>query len=1221
MLNRLKIGTKIGVGFAVGVAVSAILGIVLYRNALQMVDAARIESHTYEVIAALENLLFAIRDTEAEQRNYLLTGDEQFLPDISIANRSIDRKLEDLRELTRDNPTQQQYLDQVEPLIRARIERLENGVELRQTQGINAVIQGVITGQGNLLMQQVNDIMDNMRNQELTLLKTRTAESDQAARQMLYSTALGIPLYALFLGLVGYLLSRDISRPLHKISGAAQRIASGDLSVTLPEEDDRRDEVGVLTQAFNQMIANLRETTRITQEQDWLKTNLAKFSQMLQGQRDLDTASWLVLSELVPLVNAQHGVFYLVMHEDEQAACLKLLSAYAYQERKHLSNRFRLGEGLVGQSALEKQRILLTHVPDDYIKISSGLGEATPLNIIVLPAIFEDQVVAVIELASLYRFEEIHLHFLDQLTESIAILFTSIIASMRTEDLLKQSQVFTEELQSQQEELTENYQRLDEQARSLRISEELLLQQQEELRQSNEGLQQLNEELEEKSELLTLRNQEVEKKNQEIEQARLEVEQKAEQLDLSSKYKSEFLANMSHELRTPLNSLLILARLLSENDEGNLTTKQVEYARTVYAAGTDLLSLINDVLDLAKIDSGTMAIEQSETSFSDLRAHLEQTFQAVAHSRNLEFHIQFDSQLPTKFYTDAKRLQQILKNLLANAFKFTEQGQVRLHVYVATSGWNPDQTRLHQADRVIAFAVSDTGIGIAPEKHEAIFEAFQQADGTTSRKYDGTGLGLSISRKIAQLLGGEIQLHSQLGRGSTFTLYLPQAQASPNSPAEMRREPGSGVRNEMSVPLAPFSPPFSPPSPALLPEPEIADDRDIIQADDRVLLIVEDDLKFGKILLDMARDQGFKGVITTRGAIGISLAKTFKPHAIMLDVQLPDLDGWMVLDQLKHNWETRHIPVHIMSVEEGRQRSLQLGAIAHLQKPISREDLSQTLTQIRDFVDRPVKNLLIIEDDERQRHSIVELIGNGDVQSTAVGTGAGALELLKTDRFDCVVLDLGLPDIDGFSLIEQIKQQPDLGYLPIIIYTGKQLTPQEETRLRQLSDTIIIKDVQSPERLLDETALFLHRLQENLPASQRQMLQQSQQNDPILVGKTVLIVDDDVRNIFALTSLLERYQMQVLYAENGRDGLAVLQANPNVDLILMDIMMPEMDGYEATESIRQIEQFKLLPIVALTAKAMQGDRDKCLEAGASDYITKPVDTEQLLSLLRVWLYH
>jgi len=747
MLNRLKISTKIGAGFAVGVAVSALLGTVIYRNALQMVDAARAESHTYKVIATLENLLLTIRDTEANQRNYLLTGNEQFLPTFSTVNQSIDRKLLDLRLMTQDNVAQQQYLDQVEPLIRSRMERLEDGVQVRRNQGLNAAVQGVITGRGNPLMEQVQEIMDTMRNQELTLLETRTTEANQAAKRMLYTTALGIPLYAIFLGLMGYLLSRDISRPLHKVSEAAQRIAAGDLSIDLPAEADRRDEVGLLTQAFNQMIANLRETTRTTQEQDWLKTNLAKFSQLLQGQRDLDAASRLFLSNLAPLVNAHHGVFYLMMHEEDQPPYLKLLSAYAYQERKHLSNRFQLGEGLVGQAALEKQRILLTQVPEDYIKISSGLGEITPLTIIVLPAIFEDQVVAVIELASLYRFEDIHLHFLDQLTESIAILFASIIANMRTEDLLKQSQVFTEELQSQQEELTENYQRLDEQARSLRVSEELLLQQQEELRQSNEGLQQLNEELEEKSELLTLRNQEVEKKNQEIEQARQEVERKAEQLALSSKYKSEFLANMSHELRTPLNSLLILARLLSENNEGNLTTKQVEYARTVYAAGTDLLSLINDVLDLAKIDSGTMAIDRSETSFKDLHAHLEQTFQAVAQTRNLNFHLQFDHQLPAKLYTDPKRLQQILKNLLANAFKFTEQGQVRLHVYVATSGWSPDRTRLHQADRVIAFAVSDTGIGIAPDQHEAIFEAFQQADGTTSRKYDGTGL-----RSVAKLL-------------------------------------------------------------------------------------------------------------------------------------------------------------------------------------------------------------------------------------------------------------------------------------------------------------------------------------------------------------------------------------------------------------------------------------------------------------------------------------
>jgi hypothetical protein len=684
---------------------------------------------------------------------------------------------------------------------------------------------------------------------------------------------------------------------------------------------------------------------------------------------------------------------------------------------------------------------------------------------------------------------------------------------------------------------------------------------------------------------------------------------------------------MSHELRTPLNSLLILARLLSENGEGNLTPKQVEYANTVYAAGKDLLSLINDVLDLAKIDSGTMLIEPREVSFHDLKSQIEQIFQQVALARQLDFQVQFDSHLPPTLYTDPKRLQQILKNLLANAFKFTEQGQVQLQVYVATGGWGQTQEQLNRADRVIAFAVRDTGIGIAANQQEAIFEAFQQADGTTSRKYDGTGLGLAISRKISQLLGGEIVLESELGRGSTFTLYLPQRERRgleeeagsgerEGSAREEKRDRGDrGERNAFLSSALSSSPPYS----VSLPEPEIADDRHTIQPGDRVLLIIEDDVKFAKILLDIARSQGFKGVATTRGSVGLTLAKTLKPAAIMLDVQLPDLDGWMVLDQLKHNFETRHIPVHIMTVEEGRQRSLQLGAIAHLQKPISSDDLMRTLTDLRDFVERPVKNLLIVEDDERQRRSIVELIGEGDVQSLAVATGAAALEALQSDRFDCMVLDLGLPDIDGFTLIEQIKQNPELGYLPIIIYTGKQLTPQEETRLRQLSDTIIVKDVQSPERLLDETALFLHRLQENLPPPQRQMLEQSQQNDPILVGKQVLIIDDDVRNIFALTSLLERYQMQVRYAENGRDGMSLLQDNPNIDLVLMDIMMPEMDGYKATRAIRQIDRFSNLPIIALTAKAMQGDRDKCLEAGASDYITKPIDSEQLLSLLRVWL--
>jgi CheY-like chemotaxis protein len=913
---------------------------------------------------------------------------------------------------------------------------------------------------------------------------------------------------------------------------------------------------------------------------------------MLQGQRNLEAVSKLILSELAPLVSAQHGVFYLM--DGTHEPMLKLLSTYAYRERKHLANKFRLGEGLVGQCALEKERILLSEVPDNYIKISSGLGEATPLNAVVLPVLFEGQVTAVIELASFRRFSDIHLSFFDQLSESIAIVLNTIAASMRTEELLKQSQSLALELQTQQAELRETNKRLEQQAQSLKASEELLKNQQEELQQTNA-------ELEERSELLALQNKEVERKNREIEQASRSLEEKAEQLALTSKYKSEFLANMSHELRTPLNSLLILSRLLSDNTDGNLSAKQVEYSRTIHSAGTDLLELINDILDLAKIESGTMSVDIDSLLFADLQIHIQRTFQQVAQDKGLSFRVELGEKLPRSIYTDSKRLQQVLKNLLSNAFKFTEHGEVRLQIEVATQGWSSNQD-LNRADMVVAFAVSDTGIGIAADKQKLIFEAFQQADGTTSRKYGGTGLGLSISREIARLLGGEIQLVSSPSQGSTFTLYLPQGS----------REAG-GVGGEFPSTLL-LQPTISSQYSAL------TDDRNEIQPGDRLLLIMEDDINFARILLDVARTQGFKCLVAQGGSAGLVLAQEFKPDAIILDIRLPAMDGWTVLDRLKHDPNTRHIPVHIISVEAGQQRGLQLGAIAYLQKPVTSEALSQALIDIKGFVERRVKNLLVVEDNETQRQSIVDLIGNSDVDTTAVGSGQAALAALKAGHFDCVVLDLGLPDMTGFELIEQIKQDVSLSKLPLIIYTGKELTRTEETELKRIAETIIIKDVRSPERLLDETALFLHRVEANLPQPQRQMLAQLHSSDHVLAGKKVLIVDDDVRNIFALTSILERHQMQVLYAENGRDGIAVLQNTPGIDVILMDVMMPEMDGYETMRSIRAESKFKSLPIIALTAKAMQGDREKCIAAGASDYITKPVDSEQLFSLLRVWLY-
>jgi len=1220
MLNKFRIGTKIGAGFAFGVLISGAIGLLIYRNANAMVETARWETHTHQVLADLENLMSALKEAEVEQRNYLLTGNEQYFASTSSVSQAINQKIANLRQLTTDNSNQQQWLNQLEPLLKGRLEKLEQVAQVRRSRGFAAASSPNQLRQGFEFANKIRTITQEMRNEELGLLNKRTEQANAATRQMFYSISLGIPLYTVLLGLIGFLITRNISTPLSNISKVAERVADDDLSVELPI-NDRRDEIGTLSQTFNQMVVNLRENRQRSAEQDWLKTNLARFTQMLQGQRDLETASRMILSELAPLVSAQHGVFYRMQTDKNQPPSLKLLSTYAYQQRKNLANQFQLGEGLVGQAALEKQRILLTNVPNDYIKIGSGLGEATPLNVIVLPAVFEHQVLAVIELASFQPFGDIHLAFLDQLAENIAIVLNNMIANHKTKELLEESQTLTEELQAQQEELTERNQRLAEQAKTLRESEQLLKEQQEELQQTNE-------ELEEKTELLALQNREMERKNQELEQASTSLEEKAKQLALTSKYKSEFLANMSHELRTPLNSLLILARLLSENTEGNLTDKQVEYSQTIYSAGNDLLALINDILDLAKIEAGMMSVDVNRILITDISGHLEQTFRQTAYEKGLEFIIRLDDSLPQTIETDSKRLQQVLKNLLANAFKFTEQGQVTLTISVVSTGWSHDHTDLNQADRVIAFAVRDTGIGIAPDKQQLIFEAFQQADGTTNRRYGGTGLGLSISREIAQLLQGEIRLVSRPGEGSTFTLYLPQTyilkeQGNGKVPEDSKdQELNMGIRgaDQSTLNAQTSTVPEPQPSIALIAENPLNDDRETIQTGDHTLLIIEDDPNFAPILLDMARQRGFKALVATRGDVGLAMARTFKPTAIMLDIDLPVLDGWQILDRLKHDLATRHIPIHIMTVEEGKQRSLQQGAIAYLQKPVTSESLSKALTDIRTFVERTVKNLLIVEDDNLQRRSIVELIGEGDVSSTAVGTGAEALEALKSGHFDCMVLDLGLPDMSGFELIDRIKRQPDLNHLPIIVYTGKELTHREETELRRISDTIIVKGVRSPERLLDETALFLHRVQESMPAPKQIVLEQLRQNDPILAGKKVLVVDDDVRNIFALTSLLERYQMYVLYAENGKDGIQVLQANPDVNVVLMDIMMPEMDGYETTRAIRQMKQFANLPVIALTAKAMQGDREKCIEAGTSDYITKPVDTEQLLSLMRVWLY-
>ncbi len=1007
-------------------------------------------------------------------------------------------------------------------------------------------------------------------------------------------------------------LAANLTTQVRAIAEVSTAVTKGDLTRSITVE--AQGEVAKLKDNINEMILNLKDTTQKNMEQDWLKTNLARFTRMLQGQRDMTTVAQMVLSELAPLVDAQQGVFYVNTSSNGQPL-MKLLGGYAYKKRKNLANEFHAGEGLVGQCTIERERILVTNVPQNYVYVASGLGEAPPNNIVVLPVLFEGDVKAVIELSTFNTFSDTHLTFLDQLTESIGIVLNTIAANTRTEDLLQQSQSLAAELQSQQDELKKTNEQLEQQAESLRESEDLLKSQQEELQQTNEELQ-------EKAALLARQKAEVEAKNREVEEARWEMEEKAEQLALTSKYKSEFLANMSHELRTPLNSMLILSRQLAENVDENLSDKQVQFAQTIHSSGSDLLSLINDILDLSKIESGMMGIEVSDTSLDEVAEQLRRNFHQLAQDKNLDFVIERDEEMDPKVRTDDKRLQQILMNLLSNAFKFTEEGQVTLRIAPAPRDETYYRDALNRAGEVVAFSVTDTGIGIPTEKQRIIFEAFQQADGTTSRKYGGTGLGLSISREIARLLGGEIRVISTPGEGSTFTFYLPRnyvpAGASTSAPEEARKETQAKGLEAAWTPVESFDSEAM----ALLSSESAAilDDRNEIESGDRTVLIVEDDITFAGILLDLAREKGFKGLVATNGAVALALAQKYKPCAITLDIRLPDRDGWTVLDRLKHDPQTSHIPVHIITVEEQRQRALQQGAFNHVQKPVTHEDLGKAFDDIRDFTEKRVRKLLVVEDDDVQRMSVVELIGNGDVKTTAVATGEEALSVLKDERFDCMVLDLRLPDMSGFELIEKLQTELGRYDLPIIIYTGKELTRKEELHLKKVADAIIVKEASSPERLLAETALFLHRVEADLPETKRRMLAKFHRSDPVLAGRKVLVVDDDVRNIFALTSALESHNMVVVHAENGQEGIDLLKANPDIEAVLMDIMMPEMDGYEAITAIRQMEEFKQLPIIALTAKAMKADRDHCLEVGASDYISKPLDIDQLLSLLRVWLY-
>jgi CheY-like chemotaxis protein/signal transduction histidine kinase/HAMP domain-containing protein len=966
------------------------------------------------------------------------------------------------------------------------------------------------------------------------------------------------------------LLAANLTSQVRAIAEVATAVTKGDLTRSI--QVDARGEVAELKDNINTMITNLRLTTDLNTEQDWLKTNLARFTNMLQGQRDLTTVGRLLLTELTPLVNAHMGVIYQVENEDSPQ--MRLLAAYASDGVSPHPQIVQFGEGLIGQCALDKRQRLVSEIPIDVVAINSALMRVRPKNLVVLPVLFENQVKAVIELASVSSFTTSQMTFLEQLTDSIGIVLNSIEATMQTEGLLKQSQQLAGELQTQQKEL-----------------------------------QQTNEQLEQKAQQLAERNVEVERKNQEIEQARRALEEKATELSLTSKYKSEFLANMSHELRTPLNSILILGQQLTENPDGNLTPKQVEFARTIHGAGTDLLNLISDILDLSKIESGTVTVDAEEILTSNLLETVGRPFRHEAENRQLSFDIVVDPNLGRSIYTDSKRLQQVLKNLLSNAFKFTAEGGVRLSVSAALGGWSAEHPVLNHSPAVIAFEVADTGIGIPQEKQKLIFEAFQQADAGTSRKYGGTGLGLAISRELASLLGGEIHLQSTPGRGSVFTLYLPLKYSEPTVAPRISASAQYGA--------APTLPATAAQERVL---EQIADDRLNLEPGDTILLIVEDDPHYARVLVDLARDKGFKVLVAARGSEALDLAKQYQPAAVSLDVFLPDMLGWTVLSQLKHNPLTRHIPVQIITLDEDRQHAMARGAFSFVSKPTTTEGVAAALSQIKEYAKPRRKRLLIVEDNAAEQMSIKELLDHDDIEIVTTDTGAGALATLRENPCDCVVLDLRLPDMSGFEVLDSIRADNVLSEVPVVVFTGRELSVEEDAELHTMARSIVVKGVESPERLLDETSLFLHRVITELPLDKQRMLEKLNSSDEDLVGRTALLVDDDARNIFALSSVLERRGMKVLTATTGSEAVALVESNPDIAVVLMDIMMPQMDGYQTIGVIRSNPLFRRLPIIALTAKAMKGDREKCLEAGASDYLAKPVNTEQLLLAIRMWLH-
>lgn len=1062
-----------------------------------------------------------------------------------------------------------------------------------------------------------------------------------------------------------YSIQRNIDHGLNRIKEISQDIAADQLNPAAAATV-RKDEFGQLAASFFGLAADLhhrtseeRELRLRAEEQAWINTQVSEMALLLQGSVQLKTASRVFIGRLATAVGGSYGAIYL-----KQGSQLNFAAGYAFDDSAGQQEAIPLGSGLVGQCALDEQMIVLYDLPENYIKVRSGLGEAAPSSLIIVPIKHEQEVIGVMELASLSPFSSKEMQLIERTAQNMGVLINTLADVARIEELLSETQeqkdeleAQTEELQAQTQELEAQTEELMAQTEELRMQTEQLYDQKTELEMQAESLLSSNEQLQTQMQLTEEQKAEIEAQADELKQQtqelyasnlelqdqmeisrrqtmeikaqadelqaqtnelleqKEEIQAQAQEIFMAAQYKSEFLANVSHELRTPLNSLLILSQILAENKDGNLEAKQLEYVHTIFSAGKDLLQLIDEILDLAKLEVGKMTPVIEPVSPQDLSNHIYRHFEQQAKKKNLRFDVHSDNRLPDYLMTDGHRLQQVLNNLLSNAIKFTpEQGSVSLSI--------------RSSGEEVIFAVSDTGIGIAASKLDSIFEAFQQADGTTSRKYGGTGLGLTICRELATLLGGRIEVDSVEGKGSTFSLIIPaveagedartlaaaaSAAASPEIPAS---EP---IRRENPAFRESFVPDISISNPKLLQYAEMDDDRSNLLSGDIILLIIEEDAEFAARLLELARSRGFKAIVAFQGDQGLALAHAYKPDAILLDLHLPVLDGWSIISRLKSRPELRHIPVHVISTAEENQQSLSMGALSFWKKPNDYAELEAAFLQIETYIRRPVKSLLIVEDNKILRSSLVEFIAHPDVNIIAVGTGREAMEHLASHHFDCMVLDLGLSDISGFDLLEQVKTNRKLQTLPVIIYTGKDLSKTDEQRLKHYAESIVIKNVRSMERLYDDTALYLHRKYADLPLDKQRLIENLHNPEAAFAGKSILLVDDDMRNIFALSSVLEGYNMEISFAQNGREALEHLKTHPGTQLIFMDIMMPEMDGYETMEHIRLNPDYDQIVIIALTARALEEDRVKCLEAGANDYISKPINTTQLVSVLKLWL--